>query len=351
MATTESYTDYWTSEIYDDDYESDGCNQTNAIKFGATFTPLFFSTVMIFSLFGNILVLVILFKYENLKSLTNTFILNLAVSDLFFTSGLPFWAYYHHVSEWKFGEPLCVIVNFIFYVGFYSSGFLLILMTIHRYVAVMSPLSDIVSASGLSSIIATVFIWVASILAGSPVFFFIKVKKSETSDHCVFDSSIGNLWGTYQQNILFVMTSAVFGFCYFQILCRLLLPPAQRRRNKTVKLIFTLMIVFFVGWGPYNLVIFLKSLPLESQHTLNSSLMSELCKTKTDLNYAFYISRLLAFSHCCLNPVFYVFMGVKFKTHLKKMLRSCGHNNSSNIRSRQSRLTITSQMSGEEFSM
>lgn len=345
MATTEYY-NMDTTFDYDENYESDECNQTSVIQFGATLTPLFFSIVIILSLFGNILVLVLLFKYENLKSLTNTLILNLAVSDLFFTAGLPFWAYYH-MFQWNLGQPLCIMINFIFYVGFYSSGFLLILMTVHRYVAVMNPLSDIVSASGPSSIVATVIIWVVSILAGSPVYYFIKVHGS----FCGFDSKKGKFWGTYQQNMLFVMISVVFVFCYSQILFRLLHPSAQRRRNKTVKLIFTLLIVFFVGWGPYNVVIFLKSLSLESQQPLKSASMSERCNTVTYLNYAFYISRLLAFSHCCLNPLFYVFMGVKFKTHLKKMLRSWGSSRSGNIRSRSNRHTITSQMSGEEFSM
>ncbi|XP_013873835.1 chemokine XC receptor 1-like [Austrofundulus limnaeus] len=346
MATSDYYMDNTTFD-YTDKNDSDECDQTSVIHFGATFTPLFFSIVIILSLFGNILVLVTLFKYENLKSLTNTFILNLAVSDLFFTAGLPFWANYHMLGIWNLGQPVCVMINFIFYVGFYSSGFLLILMTIHRYVAVMNPLSDIVSASGLSSVVATVIIWVVSILAGSPAFYFIKADES----YCGFDSKQGRIWGTYQQNLLFIMISVVFVFCYSQILFRLLHPSAQRRRNKTVKLIFTLMIVFFVGWGPYNVVIFLKSLSLVSQQPLESTSISELCQTETNLNYAFYVSRLLAFSHCCLNPVFYVFMGVKFKTHLKKMLRSWGSNHSGNIRSRSNRLTITSQMSGEDFSM
>ncbi|XP_070397982.1 chemokine XC receptor 1 [Nothobranchius furzeri] len=329
-------------------YDDESCNQTNVISFGAFLTPLFFSIVTILSLFGNILVLVILVKYENLKSLINTFILNLAVSDLLFTAGLPFWAHYHIKSKWILGEPLCIMINFIFYAGFYSSGFLLILMTIHCYVAVMSPLSDFVSATGLSSIIASIIIWFVSILAGSPVFIFVKAKGQ---GYCGLETSDGRMWGTYQQKVLFILTAVVFVFCYSQIMCRLLHPSAKRRRNKTVKLIFTLMVVFVVGWGPYNAVIFLKSSNLWLQQTEKpTEQLQELCAARDRLDYTFYVSRLLAFSHCCLNPVFYVFLGVKFKTHLKKLLKSWGYRNNS-IRNRQSRLTITSHTSGEQFSM
>lgn len=357
MATTEDLTVTATStthgstfgttlenySYYNYDYNDELCDQTSIIQFGAIFTLVFSSIVVILSLFGNILVIVILAKYENLRSLTNALILNLAVSDLFFTTGLPFWAYYH-MYGWTLGEPACKIVTFIFYVGYYSSGILLILMTAHRYVAVMNPLSDIVSTKGFCSVLASLVIWAVSILVASPAFIFTKVQGQT---HCVYVSSYWTLWGIYQQNILFILSSVVFIFCYSQIMCRLLRPSAQRRKSKTLKLIFTLMVVFFVGWAPYNIVIFRQSLYVWPQPNADSEAVCEISKL---LDYIFYVSRLFAYSHCCLNPVFYVFVGVKFKNHLKRMLKSWGHNNSS-IRSRQSRLTITSLASGEDFSM
>ncbi|MEQ2300594.1 hypothetical protein AMECASPLE_027358 [Ameca splendens] len=342
---------------YDPDYGNDDCNQESVINFGGTLTIFFFSFVILLSLFGNILVLVILLMYENVKAITNTLILNLAVSDLLFTLGLPFWAYYH-MHGWTLGEPACQVVNFIFFVGFYSSGFFLILMTIHRYIAVMYPLSSLVSTTGPSGILTTVFVWVVSILAASPVFIFIKVIKDEGSnefnvnakDYCGYGTSFATKLGIYEQNVLFVLTAWVFVFCYSQIVCRLLRPTAQRRRNKTVKLIFILMVVFFLGWGPYNIIIFLKLFFLGPPETTDSKKSSELCEKHKTLEYAFYISRLFAFSHCCLNPGFYVFAGVKYKTHLKKLLQNWGHRNSS-ISHRESRVTITSVTSSNESSI
>lgn len=334
-----------TTDYYDDTYDDEICKKTGIMDFGAIFTPVLFSIVVIFSVFGNILVLVILVKYENLKSLTNTFILNLAISDLFFTAGLPFWAYYS-IHGWTLGESACKIVTFIFCLGFYSSGILLILMTAHRYIAVMNPLSDIVSTTGFYSIVASVIIWVISILVSSLAFTFTKVAESK---YCVYANSYWSLWGTYQQNILFIITSVVFMFCYTHIMCRLL-HPVQRRRNKTLKLIFILMVVFLVGWVPYNVVIFLQSFSYWPGETDD---MGKECEKSIRLDYAFEISRLFAFSQCCLNPVFYVFVGVKFKSHLKKMLKSFGlnKNNNSSLRNRHSRQTITSLTSGEDLSM
>ncbi|XP_028282901.1 chemokine XC receptor 1-like [Parambassis ranga] len=351
MTTTEYVTDYTTLLIdyYDIEYGDDLCQKTHVIEFGALFTPVLFSIVAILSLFGNILVLIVLIRYENLKSLTNTFILNLAISDLFFTLGLPFWAQYH-VQGWTFGDTVCKTVNFIFYVGFYSSGILLIMMTAHRYIAVMNPLSDIVSTTGKYSIVASAIIWVLSLVAASPALIFTEVKES---NYCTNKDSFWTVWGIYQQNALFLLSSVVFIFCYSQIICKLLRPTAQRRKNKTLKLIFILMVVFFVGWVPYNVVIFMQSFSYMPQPAAESKIVALNCESQKRLDYALNISRIFAFSHCCLNPVFYVFVGVKFKNHLKKMLKSFSHNNSHNvsIRNRNSRLTITSVTSGEELSL
>lgn len=336
FGTSVNYSDY---DYYD--YEDELCDRTSII--GSIVTPVYLIIVVILSLFGNILVIVILTKYENLRSLTNVLILNLAISDLFFTAGLPFWASYH-MYGWTLGEPVCKAVSFTFYLGFYSSGILLILMTALRYVAVMNPLSDIVSTKGSCSVLASPVVWTVSVLVASPAFIFSKVQSQ---NHCLFVDSFWTLWVIFQQNILFLLSSVVFIFCYSQIMCRLLRPTAQRRKRKTLKLIFTLVIVFFVGWGPYNIVIFLEALNFWPQQHADSKVIVRNCESLKRLYQAFYVTRLFAFSHCCLNPVFYVFVGVKFKNHLKRMLNSWGHNNSGIIRSRQSRVTITSLTSGD----
>nr|XP_057934505.1 chemokine XC receptor 1-like [Doryrhamphus excisus] len=348
MAATEDMTvTTWMYDNYDYDevYQDEMCNTTGLLHFGKISSPLFLSMVVVLSLLGNTLVMVILLKYENVKSLTNAFILNLAVSDLLFTAELPFWAYYH-MFGWTLGERACKLVSFVFDVGFYSSGLLLIVMTAQRYMAVLNPLSCLVSAAGSYSLVASVFIWILSILVASPAFIFSKVIQQDGLGHCEYEDSYANLWRIYQQNLLFILISGVFIFCYSQILCRLLRPSSQRRKNKTFKLIFTLLLVFFIGWAPYNITLFLKSLHFWPQTPVDSTTLAERCPGRNVLDYAFQVNRLLAFSHCCLNPIFYVFVGSKFKRHLRRMMGSRRYGDAC---SRRSRPTITSLSSGDEL--
>ncbi|XP_067303271.1 chemokine (C motif) receptor 1a, duplicate 1 [Pseudorasbora parva] len=315
------------SDYYDEDYEDQLCRKEEVVKVGSIIIPVFFSLVVVLSCIGNILVLVILALYESLKSLTNVFILNLAVSDLLFTFGLPFWASYY-IWGWTFGESGCKVVKFLFYVGFYSSVLFLTLMTIQRYMAVVHPLSDWEKHKGFS--VAPFIIWILSgtiSLIGS---FHSKVILHFNNAYCEYGTVEMKSGIAYFQNAFFFIAFIIMGFCY----CRMLQTITKSRtnkRHKTVRLIFCIALVFFVGWAPYNIVMFLKSLTDQNIKPFTD------CPVSIRLDYAYYACRMLAFTHCCLNPVFYVFIGVKFRNHLKSILQNI-FKKKKNLDSSQTRL-------------
>lgn len=302
------------------DYEDEVCEKEQVVTFGSIAIPVFFSVVIILSIIGNILVLVILAMYENIKSLTNIFILNLAISDLVFTTGLPFWAIYH-IWGWVFSEILCKIVTFVFFIGFYSSILFLTIMTIYRYVAVVHPLSDVSAEKLMTGIFLSILLWMISVGAALPSLLYSSLisipHKGEHSQGCIYESALWESIGAYQQNIFFLVAFIVMAFCYIRILVTLR-KTRGHTKNRAVKLIFCIATVFFIGWVPYNVMIFLKILGHNLVAPFNT------CESSINLDYAFFVCRLLAFSHCCLNPVFYVFVGVKFRRHLKSvLLRVC----------------------------
>lgn len=77
---------------------------------------LFFAYAIIFlvGLIANIFVIVVIIKCRRMRTLTNRFLLNLAISDLLATLiCLPPTAYHHYDKRWIFGEFLCRFVPFI----------------------------------------------------------------------------------------------------------------------------------------------------------------------------------------------------------------------------------------------
>ncbi|KAK9954618.1 hypothetical protein ABG768_016669 [Culter alburnus] len=292
-------------------YDNELCVKEEVVKVGSIIIPVFFTIVVGLSCIGNILVLVFLALYESLKSLTNVFILNLALSNLLFTFGLPFWASYY-IWGWTFGDGGCKAVKFLFYVGFYSSVLFLTLMTIQRYMAVVHPLSDWEKCRGFS--VAPFVIWILSGAVSLLGSLHSKVITHFNSTYCEYDNVEVKSGITYFQNAFFFIAFLIMGYCYGRML-RTITKSRTNKRHKTVRLIFCIALVFFIGWAPYNIVMFLKSLTDQNIKPFTD------CELSIRLDYAYYACRMLAFSHCCLNPVLYVFVDVKFRNHLKLILQ------------------------------
>ncbi|XP_050951838.1 chemokine XC receptor 1-like [Labeo rohita] len=293
---------------YDSDYPDELCRKEKVVKVGSIIIPIFFTVVVVLSCIGNILVLVILALYESLKSLTNVFILNLALSDLLFTFGLPFWASYY-IWGWTFGEAGCKAVKFLFYFGFYSSVLFLTLMTVQRYMAVVHPLSDWERCRCLS--FSPFIVWILSGTVAMLGSYHSKVMAESGSEYCEYGTVEWKSGIAYFQNAFFFIAFVIMGYCYGRML-HTITNSRTNKRHKTVRLIFCIALVFFIGWAPYNIVMFLKSLTF---HPFT------VCEVSINVDYAYYACRVIAFSHCCLNPVFYVFVGVKFRNHLKMILQ------------------------------
>jgi len=269
-------------EYYDRDYPNQLCEKDEVVELGSIIIPIFFALVVVLSCIGNILVLVILALYESLKSLTNVFILNLALSDLLFTFGLPFWTSYF-VWGWTFGEIGCKAVKFLFYVGFYSSVLFLTLMTIQRYMAVVHPLSDWEKCRGFS--VAPFIVWILSgglSLLGS---FNSTVIPHLNSTYCEYGSVEIKSGIAYFQNAFFCIAFLIMGFCYGRML-RTITKKQAKKRHKD-----------------------------QNIHPFTD------CTVSIRLDYAYYACRMLAFTHCCLNPAFLLFVDTRFCNNLRAIPR------------------------------
>ncbi|NXJ09147.1 XCR1 protein, partial [Odontophorus gujanensis] len=312
----EEYSSYWDYNYSYGNFlnESNVCEMGNYFTFYTHFTTVLYTLAFLLSLLGNTLVLWILFKYENLTSLTNVFIMNLCVSDLVFSCMLPFWAVDQSFG-WIFGEFLCKAVNAVFSIGYYSGVFFLTLMTILRFLSVVSPLSTLRSQTQYFGSLVCLFVWTCSILIVIPEMIHTTVLENLGEvTICDYDNFKWKNVDIYLRNILFLISFGIIIICYTNILI-ILLASRSRRKQRTVKLILVIVVAFFLSWAPYNILSFLLTF------------QSSTCQYEKDTLLAFHISRKIAFSHCCLNPVLYVFAGVKFKRHFKRLCRQylpCG---------------------------
>ncbi|XP_063318765.1 chemokine XC receptor 1-like [Pelmatolapia mariae] len=272
-----------------------------------TITGPLYILIFILSIIGNSLLLCVLFIYENLKSITNIFVLNLACSDLIFTITLPFWAV-DHLHHWVFGDFVCKFVTAGFFVGLYSSVILLTAMTVDRFTTVVLhnwPISH--ARMKRCAIGACIAAWVISISASLSDAIKVKVESWYGKNYC-YDESEGKLGHYLQVSLLFFLPFAIIIFCYSAIL-KTVLQGLNRKKFRTVAVLLCIVAVFFICWGPYHIMLLIKSLNTNKD-----------CNVKKRLEVAYHISEMVAYSHCCMNPLLYM-LSQKLRKHLLNLLR------------------------------
>lgn len=267
-----------------------------------------FILIFVCSIIGNVLLLWALFVYESFKNVTNLFVLNLACSDLVFTVTLPFWAvdYLHH---WIFSDFTCKFVTALHFIGLYSSVILLTAITVDRFVTVVLHWPNNPQKRWRCSMFSCAAAWVIS--AGASVIDARKVQVHTEGNisMCVdmSDSSENNLGYYLQGSLLFFLPSIIIVFCYSAIL-KTVLQTSRTGQNRTmhraVVVVLCIVTAFLVCWGPYNILLFV---------------LPQLEHTTQNLHTSIEICRILAYAHCCLNPMLYM-LSQKLRRHVLNLL-------------------------------
>ncbi|XP_034744733.1 chemokine XC receptor 1-like [Etheostoma cragini] len=274
-----------------------------------TITGAFFILIFIFSVMGNCSLLYVLVVCENLKNITNVFVLNMACSDLIFTVTLPFWAVYH-LHHWIFGDFACKCLTLLYFVGFYSSIILLTALTVDRFIIVVLynwPIKPVKRQR--CAMVACAAAWAISIAASVSDAYKVQVKSHLHFSTCEESSDISDVkLGYYLQvSLLFFLPFAIIVFCYSAIL-KTVLQATNRKRHMTLVVVLRIVAAFFICWGPYNILLFIWSLyePESPDEEERFTIAYEIC-------------RILAYCHCCMNPLLYM-LSQKLRRHLLNLL-------------------------------
>ncbi|KAF2985161.1 hypothetical protein EK904_007475 [Melospiza melodia maxima] len=98
--------------------------------------PVIYSVICAVGLTGNTAVIYVILKAPKMKTVTNIFILNLAIADELFTLVLPINIADYLLLQWPFGELMCKLIISIDQYNIFSSIYFLTVMSIDRYLVV-----------------------------------------------------------------------------------------------------------------------------------------------------------------------------------------------------------------------
>ncbi|XP_078538344.1 C-X-C chemokine receptor type 5 [Lissotriton helveticus] len=309
--------------------------RSNFLSFQMHFILCGYLLVFIMGVAGNGLMLAILMRYQHARRLTENYLLHLAIADLLLLLTFPF-AMVEVLAGWIFGEFLCRTVYSIHKVNFYSSSLLLGCISVDRYLAVVHAVHTYKRRNPASIHLTCLAVWLLCLLLAAPSLIMLEVSNvngvggridangssnpSYNYSRCVYSQfSYSSRWWHANRFVYhlvgFMVPLLVMSVCYAAIV-RALCRSKGFGKQKAVRVALVITSVFFLCWTPYNIVIFLDTL-LELEAVQD-------CSLSQYLPGAIVVTEALGFLHCCLNPILYAFISVKFRQELVRVLGQMG---------------------------
>lgn len=128
---------------------------------------ILFVGTFIISICGNSLCACIIFTRRQMKSVTNLFILNLAIGDLIYTFSIPFeLAVVENNNKWIFPPFFCKVLSPLQTISMSSSLFTLTALSLARYKAILKPYNKQLKQTAAKLII--ILAWLFSTLTALP---------------------------------------------------------------------------------------------------------------------------------------------------------------------------------------
>ncbi|KAH3788870.1 octopamine receptor 2-like [Dreissena polymorpha] len=176
------------------------------------------------TVFGNLLVLVALYRFKKLRSMSNCLIGNLAVSDLLLAlSVLPISVTNDLLGYWVFGKIMCTIWLCIDVLYCTASIWGLCTIAVDRYTATVYPVWYLEKKSPTRALVYIIFVWLFSIIVSIAPFIgwrdmiqnFYMYDPFTNKQQCVLFFS--NSYVVYSAMGSFVIPTFLMVFLYVRI--------------------------------------------------------------------------------------------------------------------------------------
>ncbi|KAM6912607.1 growth hormone secretagogue receptor a [Xenentodon cancila] len=288
---------------------------------------------------GNVMTILVVSKYRDMRTTTNLYLCSMAVSDLLIFLCMPLdlyrmWKY----RPWRFGDVLCKLFQFVSESCTYSTILSITALSVERYLAICFPLraKALVTKRRVRGLIF--FLWTVSLLSAGPVFVMVGVERDSVEPSNF--SSWFNVTGSFLEvedtrecrmtqyavdsGLMEVMVWLSSVFFFMPVFCLTVLYSLIGRRlwqrhrettmssrvshrdktnRQTIKMLVVVVLAFVLCWLPFHVGRYLQFRSLDAPSPL-LSVLSEYCSL---------VSVVLFYLSAAINPVLYNTMSWKYR--------------------------------------
>lgn len=270
--------------------------------------PAYYILIFTIAVPGNTLALWVFFHQRN-TSPTKVFLSSLSVADISYILILPMRVVYHLLDgHWPFGNILCRVSGFLFYLNMYCSLYLMSFISLDRFLAVVLPIKSQSIRKPVYAKIAVSVLWVIVIVSMSPT---LSLRNNTTTSPgiCKYlyleKTSSSALVSTV---VAFSIPLAMIIVFYLLILLKLRKLNQRGRpvKDKAIKMIILIVMNFLLAFVPYHVcrLIYIKM----NGHTTTESLAR-----------ANQITSALTCVSGVLDPVMYFYLNRAYRNQLLQL--------------------------------
>ena len=313
-----SFFDKFVDDIINDgnSNEDTGFLDSHSVSARAVFGTLY-TIIAVMSLLGNSLVCLVVVRNKRMRSVTNFFLTNQALSDMLMTIlNIPFIAYSQLVANWPFGSIVCHLTDFSGMTSVYVSTFMLTAIALDRHRVIIHPLRPRITMR--TAIAIDILIWIISLSLSLPFGIYRQIvprPSNPSQELCVANYPEENFI-TYFALATFisqyVIPLSLTSGAYLRIGMKLWAQAAvgdtiaqqqaanNRAKQRTTRMLVLVVAVFAVCWFPINTyLIIIKFIP----------------DRKNSILYLWL--HWFAMCSVCINPVAFAFLNENFRSELK----------------------------------
>ncbi|XP_002732004.1 RYamide receptor-like [Saccoglossus kowalevskii] len=285
---------------------------------------ILYACTSLLAVIGNLVVCYIVLGNPRMRTVTNYFIVNLAISDILMAVLCVNLTFYYSINfHWPFGFVMCALVQYVQMVSVSISIFTLVAISLDRYVAIIHPLRPRMTRK--QAFIIMIIIWVLAGGISLPAGINSKIDTHSNSSTIVCKET----WPTNIQRSIYTITLMILQYFLPLVILSITYsiigyaiwgrkPPGERERHrdarqaeskkKLVKMFALIVLIFALCYLPI--------------HTFNL-----LLDYQPDIGHFHYLKVVYfavhwtAMSNCVYNPFVYCWMNAKFRNGFKYVFR------------------------------
>lgn len=306
------------------------------------------SIIIAIGVVGNALVIYVSLRTCLDRGPTTTidvYILHMSMADfLFLIFCVPFQGTVYILNDWPYGLSMCKVAHYCQYVTMYASIWILVLMSIDRYIAIGHPLKSVQWRSIERATRSSIAVWILAGLFSLPVLFLYTTVEYPSATACYDYWSVHIDFRPWFILIVFIIS---FLLPTFIIFCMALLVSTaiqtsvkhpllhtnsmlaagsgswteatsrrwalvddtnRRRRKRVVWLVFALSAWYLFCWLPHSVLLVWLNFDPDALEWVE------------DNSWAFFLLKIVGhmgtYVHSCLNPILYSLAYEQFRRRL-----------------------------------